>query len=782
MAGLSKDQVTNLISDEVAKAVSFIDTDLRDRRERILDYIAMRMPDLPAKKGRSRVVDGTVSSQIDLMMPGLVRIMDGGSLLGEYEPTTSDYTDMAREATDYVNDIVMKIDNDGPTMLYNWSYDALTQILGTVKSTWREDIRVTERTLENMTDDEMVAVVFEIEGNGADMEPDPTQEVVAYDYEVDPETGEMLHTFTIETTINESRVIHDNIPPEELLVSADARSADINSSDPPVLIEHRTYKRAGELVEMGYKQSVVDSLPTYEPFNNSEERLSRGFNYNWGSTDVEDKDLRKIAVHQGILHCNYDGKGIKPWYFVAAGNTEATELLEIEPYAYQVAFATFCPKPIPHTVWGRCPGDDLVPIQQAKTVILRQTMDNLYLANTPQRFVNKSKLEAGGLEALINAIPGGVVLTNGMPGEAVWTDAIPFFAEKSFPMLEYQDREAEKRTGMSRSSMALDPDALNDQTATAAKIAETAASTKVETMARIWANGGMTQLFRNTLNILKQFQDYPRRVRIGGEIVSVDPSKWGSSDDWAVTINTGLGTGSRERDMMTLGFIQSTQEKILTGLGDANPFVSAHQLSNTLQDTVYAAGFRTPEKYFSLVDEDYQPPESPPPQPTPDTMVFAETEKLKVQQRDTEDQRDNQTKQVIEAEKLESADMKAARQFQLDEDKIDIEREKLAFEKEKYYGTPVATGDNGEAARESMLLEDDRLRAKDALEARTKIELAGIQALGAAMQGEGAQQGQERMESAMAQARANLSEVMAQPRQMTVQRDENGRVIGGSSA
>ena len=754
MAGLSKDQVKNLISVEATKALTYVDTDLRNRRERILDYIHLRMPDMPTKKGRSKVVDGTVSSQLDLIMPGLMRIVSGGSVLGEYEATTSEDDDMAREATDFVNQIVFRIDNDGPSLLYSFAYDALSQILGVVKSTWLEEIVKTERTIERMSDDEMVAIAFEVEG-------DPDQEVTAYEFDEDPETGEMFHTFTIETSVNRSRVVHDNIPPEEFVCSVDARTV-----EDAVLRSHRSFKRAGELIDMGYPKDVVETLPSYEPFNSSLERIARGDNWDWGVTTVEDEDLRKIAIHQGILKCNYDGKGLKEWYFVAAGNTEAIELLEIEEYAHQVAFATFCPKPIPHTVFGRCPGDDLVPIQQAKTAILRQTMDNLYLTNTPQRFVNKSKLEPGGLEAVINAIPGGVVLTNGMPGEAVYTDSIPFFAEKSFPMLEYQDQEAEKRTGMSRSSMALDPDALNNQTATAAKIAETASSTKVETMARIWANGGMTQLFRNTLNILRQFQDYPRRVRIGGKIVMVDPSEWVSVDDWSVTINTGLGTGSRERDMATLNFIMSTQEKIVTALGDGNPFVNAHQISNTLQDTIYAAGFRTPDKYFSLVDEDYQPPESPPPQPNPDTVLFAETEKMKAQQRDAEAQQDNQTKQMIESQKQESADIKALKYYELD-------LAKLEFEKEKFY---ASQGQNtGQSAdydialrREAMLLEDARKRDADALAAQTKIELAGITALTVAMQSEGAVQGRERVESAMAQAMSNLASVISQPQQVIV--------------
>jgi hypothetical protein len=67
-----------------------------------------------------------------------------------------------------------------------------------------------------------------------------------------------------------------------------------------------------------------------------------------------------------------------------------------------------------------------------------------------------------------------------------------------------------------------------------------------------------------------------------------------------------------------------------------------------------------------------------------------------------------------------------------------------------------------------MLLEDARKRDADALAAQTKIELAGITALTVAMQGEGAVQGRERVESAMAQAMSNLASVISQPQQVIV--------------
>ena len=44
---------------------------------------------------------------------------------------------------------------------------------------------------------------------------------------------------------------------------------------------------------------------------------------------------------------------------------------------------------------------------------------------------------------------------------------VPYIGDKIFPSLEYWDMVIEKRTGVSRSTMALDLDTLQHQTATA---------------------------------------------------------------------------------------------------------------------------------------------------------------------------------------------------------------------------------------------------------------------------------------------------------------------------
>ncbi|MFX5684711.1 hypothetical protein ABTE42_21520, partial [Acinetobacter baumannii] len=64
------------------------------------------------------------------------------------------------------------------------------------------------------------------------------------------------------------------------------------------------------------------------------------------------------------------------------------------------------------------------------------------------------------------------------------------------------------------------------------------------------------------------------------------------------SVNTGLGAGSRERDMAVMTQIGTIQKEILATMGVDNPLVSIGNLANALGKFVAAAGLRSPELYF----------------------------------------------------------------------------------------------------------------------------------------------------------------------------------------
>lgn len=72
-----------------------------------------------------------------------------------------------------------------------------------------------------------------------------------------------------------------------------------------------------------------------------------------------------------------------------------------------------------------------------------------------------------------------------------------------------------------------------------------------------------------------------------------------------VIVNTGLGAGTRERDMMMMQMIMGLQEKLLAQLGAIdNPFVTPKNVFNALTKLVQASGMRAVDMFFTEPTKD----------------------------------------------------------------------------------------------------------------------------------------------------------------------------------
>ncbi len=85
----------------------------------------------------------------------------------------------------------------------------------------------------------------------------------------------------------------------------------------------------------------------------------------------------------------------------------------------------------------------------------------------------------------------------------------------------------------------------------------------------------------------------------------MDPQSWNAEMD--VSINTGLGTGSRDRDLAMLQGIAGKIEFVNQGLG---PMVASklglgpHKAFKVYRDMAEAAGVRSPEQYFPEITQE----------------------------------------------------------------------------------------------------------------------------------------------------------------------------------
>jgi len=213
-------------------------------------------------------------------------------------------------------------------------------------------------------------------------------------------------------------------------------------------------------------------------------------------------------------------------------------------------------------------------------------------------------------------------------------DMCPSFTAQAFPMLEYMDAVQAKRTGVSDAQQGLDPDVLNNVSATAVAAMMKSNSGKLELIARIFADTGVKSLFKGILHMLGKYQDQPKLVRMRGKFVEFDPRTW--ANEYDVSINVGLGSGDREQKLAMLQMINAKQEQIIQAYGPSNPLVSVAQYRDTLARLIEAAGFKDATQFLNEITPEVNAQLSQPQPPSPDaqaeaTKLFAEVEREKTQ-------------------------------------------------------------------------------------------------------------------------------------------------------
>jgi hypothetical protein len=152
------------------------------------------------------------------------------------------------------------------------------------------------------------------------------------------------------------------------------------------------------------------------------------------------------------------------------------------------------------------------------------------------------------------------------------------------------------RTGISDTTMGLNPKDLQSTAQEGVAAAVGASQMQIEMIARIFAKGGMSRMFEGILKLVKTHQDKVRTVRLRNEWVPIDPRFWNAGMD--ATVNTALGPGTQAERIRTLMFISEKQAEILQTLGPTNPLVTLAEYRNTLAEIVELGGYPNADRFF----------------------------------------------------------------------------------------------------------------------------------------------------------------------------------------
>lgn len=645
-------------------------SDLTRQRSDAQDYYMGDLDEhMPVQEGGSRAVSSDVADVVETILPSLLDIFMSGDNVVEFPAKGEEDEEAAAQETDVVNHIFW---NDGGFMtMYSFIKDALISKVGVVKIWWEEGEEAEKETYEGLDEEGYIAIIS-----------DPEVQIVAQSID---EEG---YSVQVQRKADYGRVRVVPVPPEEFGIATRARSVQESH-----YCFHTFEKSRSDLIAEGYDKKTVDGLPTGASMDN-EEDYSRDTveDDNFSNSNINPA-MAMVEVTEHYIRLDKDGDGIAELLQVvtAGGSNDILSVEEID----RMPFASICPIPVTHRFFGKSIADITMDIMRIKTHLYRALLDNASLLNNQRIGVGEIGASENTIDDLLTNRPGGIVRMRDVdqlreiPNQQIGPHIMP--------LLEYTDQARETRTGVTRHSMGIDADALNKAsgTATGFKGLMDMSHMRIKTIARIFAETGIKDMFVHIHELLRKHQQEEIPMKIRNKWVAVNPRTWKTRNDMAVTV--GLGTGSKEQ---VLGFLNNMLDRQIQAIqfqgGVNGPLVGLDNVHATLKKMVEGAGFRNADLYFKEPDPN-QPPQQEGPSP----------EEMKLQA----DMQEAQAKIELERQKAEA--------------NIQLQREKAALEEQ--LARDKATAEL-RLAEQKMAMEERLAQQKMQFEAQLAVGKAAVDA------------------------------------------------------
>jgi hypothetical protein len=492
----------------------------------------------------------------------------------------------------------------------------------------------------------------------------------------------VTHDVTIVTTRKLAQAKAMGVPPEEFGIERGAR--DIKNCN--YCFHEVVTKTEAQLIAEGFDEQQIKALTEYAGINDLEtierDTVSEHLYTAGGSTTNSAARLVKITEH--YVRMDYEGNGRPCLYMVITGGDQGEVLKRdgkpsITP-CDAIPFAAITPVPQTHRFFGRSIADLVMPVQREKTALKRGALDNLYLHNNPRVEVSEQNAGPNTLDDLLVSRPGGVVRTK-TAGGLNW-QVVPDITPSVFPMLQYLDAELETKTGVTKQGQGIDANALQNQTAQAVAQVFSASQMRMKLIGRIFAEG-IKEMFSLLHATIRKHGQQAQTVRLRNKWVEVDPRQWKTRND--MTINVGLGTGSKAQQFAQMMALANFQKELLIGgkvnlVDDKNLFATATEVSKLLGHKNADKFFNDPTAKDPQTGQLLHPPQAPPPDP-----------KLQVEQMKAQtDQQANAQKAQLEQQQAQNKQQHEAAKAQADafhqkvklEGELQLAREKAQMEKE----------------------------------------------------------------------------------------------------
>lgn len=797
MARLTEDELKAITDSEIRQSIGGMSGGRLSEQRRRAEYyyLGLAKGDLspPEIDGRSNFVDTTVRNQIEWMIPSLMKTFCSGDEVVQFTPTKPNDNENAKNATEYINYLFFK-KNDGYTVLQTAIRDALLQKAGIIKIWWDDSVEESREEYRALSDIDLAMLMDDDEITPIEQKSYPDEEdqeqrqqaeqqltqqlqqvsqSLANEPQIMPQMGQqpppspamqqaqqlqaqlaqlqqtppkMLYDVSFKRSKKSGKICIDNIPPEEFIISRKCKKMTDG-----YMKGHRVLRTISDLKAMGYK-NVDDITSDDSGISFAAERMERlQFDdespYLNQDNDTLDPSMRTVWITEMYMKVDFDGDGIAEWRKIVRAGNQILENVECDG----APFASLIPIILPHRFFGLSVADLGMEPQKLQTQLVRSILDNQFLQVNGRYFAVENQVN---LDDLLTSRPGGVVRVKSA-GAVGRLDQGAGATGESMQMLEWMQDFTENSTGWTRRSQGTGPTGLQAQTATGMNLITNRDDMRLDLIARNFAEGGITELFRLILKLVCQYQNKEEEISVSGSWLKMDPREW--KNQFTLNVNVGLGTNNKEQQAQhIMGMLNIQKEGLQIGIS------TPENIYNSAVLYAEALGQKSGDKFFTNPAQ--QQPQAP--QPDPEMMKAQAAQQLQQGQLQADVQKHQA--QMVQREnelKLEAQrdQLKAQHQAEIDQQKAQLDMQERQHE-----GELRAQLEQQKLASMDADREFEMWKAK--LDAEVKLTIAQISA-SKATDGETTQ-----VADSSALALQAILEKLSQPKQVI--RDANGRLAG----
>ncbi|KQT82428.1 hypothetical protein ASG59_18725 [Methylobacterium sp. Leaf466] len=554
-------------------------------RQKVMEYIDGVLP----KRQHAGSFSGTTRecyNAVEMMRAQLGDTFSVGSGIVQFDAKNVQDTEAAYIATEYTNHVFYR-KNGGERIIRDVIFDGLTARVGIAKVWWDKDVEEVELEFDNITAAEL---------DYWKQADDITDIVLTDEYEDGTASGKIVRV------VDKGQVLIEVVNPEEFFIESHAK----HLSD-EYFCGQRTRK-------------TIDWIVTnYPKMKGREDDLAAGVaDDQWSSPEVIARfsstsesirldddpiqdELREVMVVEVYTRLKRKGDLTARLYKIIRCGSVTIEIEPVESNPY----VCFTALPRPHRFYGENFVNTVVPIQTAKTALLRSMIDAAMLTSNPRYQVVK-----GGLlnpsELLENRLSG---IVNVRDKESVFPLPQPQMNPMLMTLMQGLDAMNEGTTGISALSQGLNKDAISKSSSAAQLEQQTGVSqTRQKEIARCFVNGFLIPLFCKIYDLVVAHEKRENiELATATGWAKVSPMQWSAGRTASASAHLGYGEKDNEANrLMMIG-------KEMASNPIASAFAGPAGAYSILADILTLQGHRADIKRYLPVTPDMLPP----PQPSP---------------------------------------------------------------------------------------------------------------------------------------------------------------------